>query len=514
MTFCKIIYQDIENQIINMIRKITTQSIAVLLLILASFPLSAVEYLDGIVAVVDIILQKVINLISDTGKAFKFKLKKYRVLRFCFSNSPGCCAKKKLTKNNSKAPTATIFDGIVAVVEDDIILESELADEVVAVVSKLKANNVQMPPDDILYKQVLERLIVGMLQTQLAEKAGVRVTDEMLDNALSGIARQNGMDLISFKQGIEEQGMSYEIFKENVRKEIVINQLRNHEIGSRVKVSEQEIDHYLETEISSQDQKVQYFLGHILIAVPERASATTIQAEEAEALSVIEQLRAGDDFRKMAVSVSDGTNALQGGELGWRRLNQLPTLFVDVVKTMNKDDIAEPIRSPGGFHILKLLDSTGISQHVITETQVRHILIKTNELVNDEEAQRRLLAIAGRIADGDDFATLAKANSDDTGSALNGGELGWVIPGLLVPPFEKAMTELQVNEISEPVQTQFGWHLIQVLDRRNKDNKEQQKRNQARDDIRKRKIEEETELWLRRLRDEAYVDIRLEALNE
>lgn len=339
-----------------MIRKITTQSIAVLLLILASFPLSAVEYLDG----------------------------------------------------------------IVAVVEDDIILESELADEVVAVVSKLKANNVQMPPDDILYKQVLERLIVGMLQTQLAEKAGVKVTDEMLDNALSGIARQNGMDLISFKQGIEEQGMSYEIFKENVRKEIVINQLRNHEIGSRVKVSEQEIDHYLETEISSQDQKVQYFLGHILIAVPERASATTIQAEEAEALSVIEQLRAGDDFRKMAVSVSDGTNALQGGELGWRRLNQLPTLFVDVVKTMNKGDIAEPIRSPGGFHILKLLDSTGISQHVITETQVRHILIKTNELVNDEEAQRRLLAIAGRIADGDDFATLAKANSDDTGSALNG----------------------------------------------------------------------------------------------
>lgn len=450
MTFCKIIYQDIENQIINMIRKITTQSIAVLLLILASFPLSAVEYLDG----------------------------------------------------------------IVAVVEDDIILESELADEVVAVVSKLKANNVQMPPDDILYKQVLERLIVGMLQTQLAEKAGVKVTDKMLDNALSGIARQNGMDLISFKQGIEEQGMSYEIFKENVRKEIVINQLRNHEIGSRVKVSEQEIDHYLETEISSQDQKVQYFLGHILIAVPERASATTIQAKEAEALSVIEQLRAGDDFRKMAVSVSDGTNALQGGELGWRRLNQLPTLFVDVVKTMNKDDIAEPIRSPGGFHILKLLDSTGISQHVITETQVRHILIKTNELVNDEEAQRRLLAIAGRIADGDDFATLAKANSDDTGSALNGGELGWVIPGLLVPPFEKAMTELQVNEISEPVQTQFGWHLIQVLDRRNKDNKEQQKRNQARDDIRKRKIEEETELWLRRLRDEAYVDIRLEALNE
>ncbi|WP_332889054.1 peptidylprolyl isomerase [Methyloprofundus sedimenti] len=433
-----------------MMRKITTQIIGLLLLVIASLPLSAAEYLDG----------------------------------------------------------------IVAVVEDDIILESELAQEVAAVNSKLKANNVQLPPDNILYKQVLERLIIGALQSQLAEKAGVKVTDEMLESSMSVIAEQNGMDLSSFKQEIIAQGMSYETFKESVRKEIIINQLRNHEIGSRVKVSEQEIDHYLETEISSEDLKVKYLLGHILIAVPEGASATTIQTEEAEALSVIKQLRKGSDFKQMAVSVSDGANALQGGELGWRTLNQLPTLFVDVVKTMNKGDVAGPIRSPGGFHILKLFDSTGIDSHIITETRVRHILIKTNELVNDKEAQKRLQDIAGRIADGDDFAALAKANSDDTGSALKGGELGWVTPGLLVPPFEKTMTELEINELSEPVQTQFGWHLIQVLERRNKDNKEQQKRNQARDDIRKRKIEEETELWLRRLRDEAYVDIRLEALNE
>lgn len=411
-------------------------------------------------------------------------------------------------------PAVEYLDGIVAVVEDDIILESELAEEVAGVASKLKANNVQMPPDHILYKQVLERLIIGKLQSQLAEKAGVKVTDEMLESSMSGIARQNGMDLASFKQEIQEQGMSYATFKESVRKEIVINQLRNHEIGSRVKVSEQEIDHYMETEISSADQRVKYFLGHILISVPEGASATTIQTEEAEALSVVKQLREGADFKQMAISVSDGTNALQGGELGWRTLSQLPTLFVDVVKTMSKGDIADPVRSPGGVHILKLIDSTGVVSYMVTETQVRHILIKTNELINDEDAQKRLLAISGRIADGDDFAALAKANSDDTGSALNGGELGWVTPGLLVPPFEKAMSELEINEISEPVQTQFGWHIIQVLGRRTKDNKEQQERNQVRDEIRKRKIEEETELWLRRLRDEAYVDIRLEALNE
>ncbi|GFO75721.1 peptidyl-prolyl cis-trans isomerase SurA [Bathymodiolus platifrons methanotrophic gill symbiont] len=445
-----IIYQDIENQLINKMRKKITQSIGILLLIVGSFQVSAAEYLDG----------------------------------------------------------------IVAVVEEGIILESELAQEVASVVIKLKASNVQTPPENILYKQVLERLIIDALQTQLAQRAGIKVSDEMLNGSLQAIAQQNGMDFEGFKQEIELQGMNYEAFKESVRKEIVINQLRSHEIGARVKVSEQEIDHYLDTEISAADQKVQYLLGHILIAVSEGASAATIQAEDAKAQSVTEQLRLGGDFKQMAVSVSDGENALQGGGLGWRTLNQLPTLFVDVVKTMSKGDIADPIRSPGGLHILKLIDITGARSHIITETQVRHILIKTNELINDQEAQRRLQLISARIADGDDFAVLAKANSDDTGSALKGGDLGWVIPGLLVPPFEKAMGKLEVNELSEPVQTQFGWHLIQVLERRNKDNKEQQKRNQARDDIRKRKIEEETGLWLRRLRDEAYVDIRLGALNE
>ncbi|NOR81381.1 MAG: molecular chaperone SurA [Methyloprofundus sp.] len=406
------------------------------------------------------------------------------------------------------------LDGIAAVVEDDIILESELANEVSAIAGRLKSNNVQLPPEEVLYKQVLERLIIDKLQRQLAQRAGVKVTDEMVNESIVNIAQQNGLDMEGFKREISNQGMDYGAFKENVRKEIIINQLRSHEIGSRVKVSEQEIDHYLETEISTQDQNVKYLLGHILISVPEGASPEMIQAEQEEALSVTEQLRLGDDFKKMAVSVSDGANALQGGELGWRTLNQLPTLFVDVVKSMSKGDVADPIRSPGGFHILKLMDSTGVESHVITETQARHILIKTNALINDAEARNRLEAIAGRIVDGDDFATLAKANSDDTGSAINGGDLGWVTPGMLVPPFEKAMSELEINEISLPVQTQFGWHLIQVIERRAKDNREQQKKNQARDEIRKRKIEEETELWLRRLRDEAYVDIRLGILNE
>ena len=424
------------------------------------------------------------------------------------------CLGMLIMLHSLNALAAEYLDGIAAVVEDDIILESELASEVSAIAGRLKSNNVQLPPEEVLYKQVLERLIIDKLQSQLAQKAGIKVTDEMVNESIVNIAQQNGLDMESFKREISNQGMDYGAFKENVRKEIVINQLRSHEIGSRVKVSEQEIDHYLETEISTQDQNVKYLLGHILISVPEGASPEMIQAEQEEARSVTEQLRLGDDFKQMAVSVSDGANALQGGELGWRTLNQLPTLFVDVVKSMSKGDVADPIRSPGGFHILKLMDSTGVKSHVITETQARHILIKTNALINDAEARKRLEAIAGRIADGDDFATLAKANSDDTGSAINGGDLGWVTPGMLVPPFEKAMSELEINEISQPVQTQFGWHLIQVLDQRTKDNREQQKKNQARDEIRKRKIEEETELWLRRLRDEAYVDIRLGILNE
>lgn len=409
---------------------------------------------------------------------------------------------------------AEYLDGIVAVVEDDILLESELAREVIKINQRLRANNVQMPPKEILFKQVLERLIIEKLQSQLAQKAGLKVSDEMVDSSLNNIAKQNGLDMASFKEEIIKQGMDFAEFRENVRKEIIINQLRSHEIGNRIKVSEQEIQHYLDTEISVQDQLVKYLVEHILIAVSETASSGMIQAKAEETDAVIEKLREGADFNQMAVSFSNDSNAMQGGSLGWRSLNQLPTLFVDVVREMSKGDIAGPIRSPGGFHILKLVDSSGVKTHFIVETHARHILIKTNELVTDAEAKERLELIAARIEDGDDFAILAKANSEDTGSAINGGDLRWVLPGRLVPPFEKAMSELAINEISEPVQTQFGWHLIQVLGRRSKDNKEQQKKNQARDEIRNRKIEEETELWLRRLRDEAYVDIRLGVLNE
>lgn len=407
---------------------------------------------------------------------------------------------------------AQTLDRIVAVVEDDVILEHELDREAAAVSDKLRSSNVMMPPEFVLKKQVLERMIVDKLQRQLAARSGIQVSDEMLRNSVADIATRNNMSVEHFKQELANQGMDYKAFEENLRNEIIINQLRGREIGSRIKVTDAEVDHYLETQGSASSSNMQYHLGHILISVPSGASASTIQKAKDRAEQVVVELRNGKDFRETAISVSDDDNALKGGDLGWRSMGQIPTLFTDIVKTMQQGDISDPIRSPSGFHIIKMLETEGSVQHIITKTKVRHILIKTNELIDDAEAQKRLWALKERIIDGDDFAVLARSHSDDKGSAINGGSLDWVSPGALVPPFEQAMNKLDIDEISNPVQTQFGWHIIQVLGRENQDNSDQFRRDRVRDEIRKRKIEEETELWLRRLRDEAYVEINLDRL--
>ena len=297
-----------------------------------------------------------------------------------------------------------------------------------------------------------------------------------------------------------------------MRNEIIINQLRGREIGGRIKVTDREVEHYLETQDKIGEESTQYHLGHILIAVKEGASSTEIQKAMNKAHELVQKLRAGQDFTQTAISDSDDANALKGGDLGWRSLSEIPTLFVNDIRQMKQGDVLEPVRSPSGFHIIKMLALKGMDNHVTIKTKVRHILIKTNELVDDTEAKKRLLALKARIADGDDFATLARAHSDDKGSALKGGSLDWVNPGDLVKPFEEAMAKLSINQVSEPIQTQFGWHIIQVLGRENKDDSSEFKKNLVRDAIRKRKIEEETELWVRRLRDEAFVEIHQDRL--
>jgi len=402
---------------------------------------------------------------------------------------------------------AEVLDTIVAVVEDDVILERELREEVATITQRIQASKTQMPPEYVLRKQVLEKMIVDKLQRQLAERAGINVSEEMLNNSAADIAQRNNMSVLQFRAELESQGVSYKSFLDNMRNEIIINQLRGREIGGRIKVTDMEVDHYLETQGKVGEEAVQYHLGHILIAVKEAASAPEIQKAQSKADELVRKLRAGQDFSQTAISDSNDGNALKGGDLGWRTLKDIPTLFVDVIGKMAQGQVSDPIRSPSGFHIIKMLDLKGIDNHIITKTKVRHILIKTNELVDDAEAVKRLQALKARITDGDDFAALARAHSDDKGSAIKGGSLDWVSPGDLVKPFEEAMSKLAINEISEPVQSQFGWHLIQVLDRENKDNSAEHKRNLVRDAIRKRKIEEETELWMRRLRDEAFVEI-------
>ncbi|MGZ8153193.1 MAG: peptidylprolyl isomerase [Methylovulum sp.] len=402
---------------------------------------------------------------------------------------------------------AEVLDEIIAVVEDDVILNRELQKEVAEITQRIQASKSQMPPEYVLRKQVLEKMIVDKLQRQLAERAGITVSEEMLNSSVADIAQRNNMNVQEFRAELERQGISYKGFLDNMRNEIIINQLRGREIGGRIKVTDKEVEHYMETQEKIGEEAVQYRLGHILIAVKEAASATEIQKAQSRADNLVKKLRAGEDFTQAAMSESDDANALKGGDLGWRTLGDIPSLFSDGVAKMRTGDVADPIRSPSGFHIIKMLEVKGFDNHMITKTKVRHILIKTNELIDDAEARKRLLALKARIADGDDFAALARAHSDDKGSALKGGSLDWVGPGDLVKPFEEAMSKMAVGEISEPIQTQFGWHMIQVLDRENKDNSSEYKKNLVRDNIRKRKIEEETELWIRRLRDEAFVEI-------
>lgn len=407
---------------------------------------------------------------------------------------------------------AQTLDRIVAVVEDDVILERELNVEAAQVLNKIRSSNMMAPPEFVLRKQVLERMIVDRLQRQLAARSGIQVSDEMLRNSVADIASRNGLSVEDFKRELSRQGMDYKSFEDGLRNEIIVNQLRGREISSRIKVTDAEVEHYLETQSKSATGNVQYHLGHILISVPSGASSAAIQKAKEKADRVVSELRAGRDFKETAIGESNDDNALKGGDLGWRSIGQIPTLFADTVPRMTQGEVSDPIRSPSGFHIIKMLETEDSAHHIVTKTQVRHILIKTNELVDDDEARKRLLALRERIEDGDDFATLARAHSDDKGSAINGGSLDWVSPGALVPPFEEAMNKLSVNQISNPVQTQFGWHIIQVLGRKSQDDSDQFRKDKIRDEIRKRKIEEETELWLRRLRDEAYVEINEDRL--
>ena len=402
------------------------------------------------------------------------------------------------------------LDRIVAVVENDIIMQSELDIQLRTVVGRMKEQGVKLPSSSVLENQVLERMILTKIQLQLAENTGIRVDDETLNRTISNIAAGNNVSLSQFKEILEKDGFNYEKFRENIRNEIIVSRLRQRQVDNRISITSKEIDNALMNEEFQGSTETEYLLQHILISLPEAPAPDEEEQARLVASKVLEDLKTGQNFATMATTVSDGQRALEGGDLGWRKKNEIPTLFSDQIATMEKGDISDLIKSSSGFHIVKLADVRSSNKHMITQTKARHILIKINELTTTDDARLRLDQLRTRLVGGDDFAKLAKAHSDDTVSAAQGGELGWVSPGVMVTEFENVMNQLEINEFSEPFTTQFGWHILQVQDRREHDDTENTRRTKASEAIRRRKSEEAHQNWLRHLRDEAYVEYRLD----
>ena len=402
------------------------------------------------------------------------------------------------------------IDRIVALVNEDVIVKTELDQRMRSVVSQLAQNRTQAPPRDVLEKQVLERLVLNRLQLQLADRTGVRVDDKTLNQAMRQIAQQNRLSLSEFRTILEADGYDFAGFREEIRAELTITRLRERQVSQRIKVTDREVQDFLATMAHQRAPDDEFRLGHILIALPEAPSPETIEAARRKAEQVVEELREGADFAQMAVAVSDGRQGLQGGDLGWRKADQLPTLFADSVIEMSVGDVTDPIRNSGGFHIVKLLDARRSQVRLISQVHARHILLRPDEITSEQDTRLRLQQLKQRIENGEDFAELARSHSEDSGSAIKGGDLGWISGADVMPQFAATMAKLQPDEVSNPFQTEFGWHIVQVLARRQHDGTEDIRRTQARNLIRERKTEEEIQTWIRRLRDEAYVEYRLE----
>jgi peptidyl-prolyl cis-trans isomerase SurA len=400
-------------------------------------------------------------------------------------------------------------DRIVAVVNNGVITEIELNRRVDQVLRQMATQKTQAPPRRQLTRQVLERMITEKAVMQIAEDSNIRFDGPVLDRAIARIAQNNNLSPEAFRKALEADGVDFRAFREQIRTEMTISRLREREAENKVVVTDAEIDNFLAGQAQS-DQRNEYRLAHILILTPEGASPEKLAQLRAKAAAALAELRAGADFAQVSAAYSDAQNALQGGVLGWRNEGQLPELFLRALANQKVGDVSDILRSGNGFHLFKLLDKRGRdAQTVVRQTRARHILVKTNEIVGDADARNRLLQLKERIEHGGDFAALAKQYSEDL-SASRGGDLNWLNPGDTVPQFERAMDALSPGEVSEPVQSPFGWHLIQVQERRDQDVTEERKRLEARRVIRERKTEEAFEDWVRQARDRAYVESRLE----
>ena len=412
----------------------------------------------------------------------------------------------------ASAERPLLVDRIVAVVNKEVITLSELNEAVAAAERQLRRQGTQPPDREILERQMLERLILDKAQLQMARETGIRVDELQVDRAVQRIAENNKLSLGEFRRALENDGVSFDAWREDLRDQIILTRLREREVDDKIQVSDTEVDLFLQEAKALPTERVEYNLAHILVRVPDQASPERIEQSRMRAEKVLAQARAGEDFSRLAASYSDAPDALQGGVLGWRTQDRLPELFAQTLLDLKPGAVSDIMRSPAGFHIVKLLERRGAGAESVSveQTRLRHILIRTSENVSENEARRRLADIRERIVSGKaDFAELARVHSDDA-TAARGGELDWVYPGDTVPEFERAYQSLAVGEISRPVKTPFGYHLIQVLERRSADMSPERRRLQARQALRERKSDEAYQEWLRQLRDQSYVELRLD----
>lgn len=407
-------------------------------------------------------------------------------------------------------PAGVLLDKIVAVVNDGVVLQSELEEEVAVISSRLEEQGTLLPPRDIFETQVLERLIVRRIQLQRAERLGVRVDDQSLNRALTAVAERNGITFAELPRALAAQDIDYGAYRRELREEMIIEQLRARDVMSRIDISQNEVDRRL-AEQAGRDTSIEYRIRHILVSTPEAASNEEIAEARQRAASLRERIESGEDFGQLAVSYSAGQTALDGGDLGWMNVTSMPTLFVNVVTRLEPGEVSAPIPSGSGFHIVKLEDTRGAARMMVQQAHAQHILIKPNEVVTNRQAYRRVQEIRDRIMAGEDFDLMAKQYSEDPGSANAGGDLGWTSPGSFVPDFERVVYDLEPGEVSQPVRTEFGWHIIKVLGFREFDQSEEIARQEAIRALRREKQVTETERWIRQLRDEAYVEKRLDS---
>ena len=420
-------------------------------------------------------------------------------------------------------PTTHVVDRVVAVVNDEVITANELALRVRVAQEQLQHQGIALPAPEVLRRQVLEQIILQRAQLQLARESGVRVDDSTVNAAIGRIAEQNGISLQMLRERLEKEGLAFARYREDIRDEIILTRLRDREVESRIQVAEGEVDNELAARAQTHSGADEYNLAQILLRVPEGSSPERIEAVRQRAQTLLTQLRSGADFAQLAASYSAGAEALQGGDMGWRTQERLPSLFMESIKGLEPGQLGPLVRSPAGFHLIKLLgrrsaaeakaNATNASQakaQPVQQTHVRHILLRVTDVNPEPEVRRRLEDLRERLTRGkQDFGQMARLHSVDP-SSTRGGDLGWLYPGDTVPEFERAMNALQINEISEPVQTPFGWHLIQVLERRTEESSTERTRLQVRLALRERKSEEYYQDWLRQLRDRTYVEYRLE----